>query len=151
MTRTVATFALLLALAAGCDRGNKGETAIVVSVLGTNDVHGALLPTNGNYGLALLGGYAANLRAAREADGGAVLLIDAGDMWQGTIESNVTEGAAVVAAFNAAGYDAAAVGNHEFDFGPAGAKATPTEEGDDPRVRSRRARRRRTFPCSPRT
>ncbi|MDH3673688.1 MAG: 5'-nucleotidase C-terminal domain-containing protein, partial [Gammaproteobacteria bacterium] len=36
-----------------------------------------------------------------------------------------------VTAFNIAGYDAAAIGNHEFDFGPAGEKATPADENDD--------------------
>ena len=45
-----------------------------------------------------------NLRAARARDGGAVLLVDAGDMFQGTLESNLTEGASVVAAYNALGY-----------------------------------------------
>src|SRR5689334_3481883 len=38
----------------------------------------------------------------------------------------------VIDAFNAIGYDAAAVGNHEFDFGPVGPRAAPAA-GDDPR------------------
>ena len=54
-------------------------------------------------------------------------------MWQGTLESNLGEGAAVVDAYNAMGYTAAAVGNHEFDFGPAGPAAIPEQPGDDPR------------------
>jgi 5'-nucleotidase len=74
-----------------------------------------------------------NLRAVRSRDGGAVVLVDAGDMWQGTLESNLSEGASVVAAYNALGYAAAAVGNHEFDFGPAGPEATPRTASDDPR------------------
>ena len=68
-------------------------------------------------GLPLLGGYVNNLRAARAADGGAVLLIDAGDTYQGNVESNLSEGAVVVDAYNALGYTAQAVGNHDFDFG----------------------------------
>jgi len=118
-------------LLAGCQPAPEDNPTITISVLGTNDVHGSLLSVDGNRGLALFGGYVSNLRAAREDDGGAVLLIDAGDMWQGTIESNLSEGASVVAAFNALGYDAAAIGNHEFDFGPAGPKATPADENDD--------------------
>jgi 5'-nucleotidase len=62
-----------------------------------------------------------------------VLLVDAGDMWQGTLESNLSEGASVVAAYNALGYTAAALGNHEFDFGPVGPAATPATTADDAR------------------
>ena len=86
----------------------------VISIVGTNDLHGYIAA------LPLLGGYLANLRAARAADGGGVLLLDAGDMFQGTLESNPVEGASVVRGYNALGYQAAAVGNHEFDFGPEG-------------------------------
>ena len=115
----------------GCQPSLVEQLTITISVIGTNDVHGSLLPIDGNQGLALLAGYVNNLREERSSDGGAVLLIDAGDMWQGSIESNLSEGAAVVTAFNLAGYDAAAIGNHEFDFGPAGEKATPADENDD--------------------
>ena len=62
-------------------------------------------------------GHMGLLRRARAADGGAVLLLDAGDMWQGTLASNLTEGASMVAAYNVLGVDAATIGNHEFDFG----------------------------------
>lgn len=106
---------------------------ITLSIVGTNDLHGGIVARNGRGGLALLGGYVSNLRAARARDGGAVLLIDGGDMFQGTLESNLGEGAAVVAAYNALGYTAAAVGNHEFDFGPVGKAATPRTPADDPR------------------
>jgi len=106
---------------------------LVISIVGTNDVHGELLPKAGRGGLAGVSGYVNALRRKRSEDGGAVLLIDAGDMWQGTLASNLGEGAAVVDAYNAMGYTAAAVGNHEFDFGPAGPAAIPEQPGDDPR------------------
>ncbi len=106
---------------------------VTLSIVGTNDLHGGILQREDRGGLALLGGYLANLRAARARDGGAVLLIDGGDMFQGTLESNLTEGSAVVAAYNALGYAAAAIGNHEFDFGPAGPASTPQRPDDDPR------------------
>ena len=99
---------------------------IVLSVVGTNDVHGHLED------FATFAGHLANLRRERAADG-AVLLIDGGDMWQGTLESNSTEGEVMVRLFNAVGYDAATIGNHEFDYGPAGEHTTPTEPGEDPR------------------
>jgi 5'-nucleotidase len=107
--------------------------AITLSIVGTNDLHGGILQRGDRGGLALLGGYVANLRAARARDGGAVLLLDAGDMFQGTLESNLNEGASVIAAYNALRYAAVAVGNHDFDFGPVGPPATPQEPDDDPR------------------
>jgi 5'-nucleotidase len=90
---------------------------VTLSIVGTSDLHGQAFPDNGLGGLPLLGGYLNNLRAARAADGGAVLLIDAGDTFQGNLESNLSEGALVVDAYNALGYTAQAVGNHDFDFG----------------------------------
>jgi len=101
--------------------------ALTISIVGTNDLHGALER------LPLLAGYMTNLRAARSADGGGVVLLDGGDMFQGTLESNINEGADVVRAYNEIGYTAAAVGNHEFDFGPEGPKATPSSIEDDAR------------------
>jgi 2',3'-cyclic-nucleotide 2'-phosphodiesterase (5'-nucleotidase family) len=111
------------------DRG----PARTISLVGTNDLHGGVLPDEGRGGLALLDGYVRNLRAARQSDGGGLLLLDAGDLFQGTLESNLNEGQAVVAAYNALGYAAAAVGNHEFDYGPIGEAATPVTPQDDPR------------------
>jgi 5'-nucleotidase len=103
-----------------------------LSILGTNDVHGQLLPLRDRGGLVTISAYVDALRDARVEDGGAVLVIDAGDMWQGTLDSNLVEGAAVVEAYNAIGFTAAAIGNHEFDFGPVGSKAIPQDAGDDP-------------------
>ena len=89
---------------------------VTLSIVGTTDLHGRVFPTEGRGGLAQLGGYLRNLRAARASDG-AVLLLDAGDTFQGGIESNLSEGALVVDAYNVLGYDALAIGNHEFEYG----------------------------------
>jgi 2',3'-cyclic-nucleotide 2'-phosphodiesterase (5'-nucleotidase family) len=105
---------------------------LTISVIATSDLHGGVLPRRDRGGLALLGGYVRNVRAARAQDGGGVLLVDSGDMFQGTLESNLNEGAAVVAAYNTLGYAAAAIGNHEFDYGPVGPAETP-QKGEDPR------------------
>lgn len=88
-----------------------------LSIVGTTDLHGYVFPRDGAGGVALLGGYLARLRAARHADGGGVVLVDAGDTWLGGVESNMSEGAVVVDAYNALGYTAAAVGNHDLEFG----------------------------------
>jgi 2',3'-cyclic-nucleotide 2'-phosphodiesterase (5'-nucleotidase family) len=124
---------VLAAFAPGLLDGQAPPALATISIVGTNDVHGGIVAEDGRGGLALFGGYLRNLRAARARDGGAVLLIDAGDMWQGTIESNLGEGAPVVAAYNALGYTAAAVGNHELDFGPAGPATIATSAAEDPR------------------
>jgi 5'-nucleotidase len=104
----------------------------VVTVIGTNDVHGELMPKPDRGGLVTVSGYIDAVRTARDADGGAVLLIDAGDMWQGTLESNLSEGRVMVSAYNALDYTAATIGNHEFDFGPLGPASTPSGSDDDP-------------------
>ena len=119
-------------LLVGCAPSTTSSQAdhVIISVLGTNDVHGELIPQTGRGGITTFSGYLAAVRDAR-ADDGAVLLVDAGDMWQGTLESNLTEGADVVEAYNVMGYAAAAIGNHEFDFGPIGPKSIPESDGDN--------------------
>ena len=98
--------------------------ARTISIVGTNDLHGAIDR------LPMLGGYWNNLRALRAAEGGGVVAVDAGDMFQGTLASNLDEGATVIAAYGKLGYAAAAIGNHEFDFGPEGPAVTATGDAD---------------------
>ena len=141
---TTGILALFLAACAAPGTSPPADT-VVISVVGTNDVHGELIPQDDRGGILTFSGYVAALRKAREGDG-AVLLVDAGDMWQGTLESNLSEGAPVVLAYNALGYDAAAIGNHEFDFGPAGPKSIPVNADDDPRGALKDRARETAFP-----
>ena len=67
-----------------------------------------------NGGMANLVGWIDQWRAANPE---TTLLLDAGDIWQGTYISNQSEGSVMVEAMNIAGYNAAAPGNHDFDFG----------------------------------
>ena len=62
-----------------------------------------------------------------------MILLDAGDTYQGGIESNLSEGALVVDAYNALGYTAAALGNHDFEYGAVDAWDDATPRDDDPR------------------
>ena len=124
---------LLLASCATETRPLPEADPVTITVIGSNDVHGELLPANRSGGLTTFSGYVHAIRTARAKDGGAVLLIDAGDMWQGTLESNLVEGASVVAAYNAMEYTAVTIGNHEFDFGPVGELAIAASDADDPR------------------
>src|SRR5215510_4065023 len=127
-----APLVLILTVASACAPKPPAQPpSFTLSIVGTNDLHGGVLEANGRGGLALLDGYLRNLRATRERDGGAVLLLDAGDLFQGTLESNLNEGAVVIAAYNAMRYDAAAIGNHEFDFGPVGPAVSPQSPQDD--------------------
>ena len=76
-------------------------------VLHTNDVHGAIE------------GYAtvAYMEDALEMMGAEVVLVDAGDFSQGTAYVSTTRGMDAVTMMNAADYDIATLGNHEFDYG----------------------------------
>jgi 5'-nucleotidase len=97
-------------------------------VVGINDVHGGLLASPAPRFLAaysddLVGGadwfagWMSAIRKDARARNGETLLIDAGDEFQGTLLSNHFAGRPVVDAFNELGVAAAALGNHEFDFG----------------------------------
>ncbi|MBL8137178.1 MAG: 5'-nucleotidase C-terminal domain-containing protein [Acidobacteria bacterium] len=118
---------------------------LTLSILGTTDLHGYVFPREGRGGLAVFGGYLANLRAARAADGGGVVLLDAGDTYLGGIESNMSEGAVVVDAFNALGYTAGALGNHDLEYGAVDHWPFGTGTGD-PRGAIKALARRARYP-----
>ena len=105
-------------------------------IIGTSDFHGALEHSHAKVvggrqvgGIDIIGAYIQALRATHP---GGVVLLDAGDLYQGTLLSAASEGRAVIEFYNDMGYDAAAVGNHEFDFGPVGYHSTPSSRDDDP-------------------
>lgn len=80
-----------------------------ITIAHTNDIHGRAEQDNGVIGIANAAQYYEEV--------GADVIVDAGDAFQGLPLSNHDEGAAMAEAMNEAGYDAMAVGNHEFDFG----------------------------------
>jgi 5'-nucleotidase len=116
-------FTLVLAAASATAAADE----VTLSIVGTNDMHGRLLGDGDRGGLVAFGSFVDNLRAARAADGGAVLVLDAGDTFQGGIESNLSEGLMVVDAYNAIGYAALAIGNHDFDFGAVDSRGPVTQ------------------------
>ncbi|HVG24984.1 MAG TPA: 5'-nucleotidase C-terminal domain-containing protein [Thermoanaerobaculia bacterium] len=129
MKRSLALVLFLLASACASRPAPRSEPVHVV-IVGTTDVHGWFAghvetPPGGGAGVVWGGlpAFSAYVEALRAADPGRVIVVDSGDMWQGTLESNMFEGEAVVRGYNVIAYAAAAVGNHEFDFGPAGAEA----------------------------
>lgn len=79
-------------------------------ILHTNDIHGRLAEEKGRViGMAKL----KTIKEQEKPD----LMLDAGDAFQGLPLSNQSKGEEMAKAMNAVGYDAMAVGNHEFDFG----------------------------------
>jgi 2',3'-cyclic-nucleotide 2'-phosphodiesterase/3'-nucleotidase/5'-nucleotidase len=89
-------------------------------VLATNDFHGQLLPEHYRWaGDRAVGGaatLAAYFRAEKQGFNGPTLLVDGGDIMQGTPISGLTRGRSTIAVYNTMGYAAAAIGNHEFDW-----------------------------------
>ena len=102
------------------DESASRPTETRICVFETSDIHGYLLDTSSGdentfqYRLAYIAQIVNNARASGEYDD--VLLLDGGDIYQGMPASNLTNGAAMRAAFDAMDYDAVALGNHEFDW-----------------------------------
>jgi 2',3'-cyclic-nucleotide 2'-phosphodiesterase (5'-nucleotidase family) len=129
-----AALALALALAlfararddAGEARADASPWASFV-VLHTNDVHGGVAPRRADLaglraegdvgGVAALASFVARAREAAAKAGAEVLLLDAGDLWRGAPEGDLTRGDLVVDAMGRLRYDAVALGNHELDLG----------------------------------
>jgi 2',3'-cyclic-nucleotide 2'-phosphodiesterase/3'-nucleotidase len=92
-----------------------------LTILATTDLHGALEQVDiDRESRRPVGGVAALVAAIereRAANPAGTILLDAGDVYQGTALSNLTQGTAIVDVLDHARYDAVAVGNHEFDWG----------------------------------
>ncbi len=97
---------LALAIPAGATETEQDLTGHIV-ILHTNDVHGAI----GEYAKV------AALKQAYQEAGAYVLLADAGDFIQGDPTVSASQGKTAIELMNLAGYDVAAPGNHEFDYG----------------------------------
>ena len=82
-----------------------------LTVLHTNDHHGTILPNDGQGGLAERATFIKSVRAK----GGNLLVLDAGDINTGTALANMFKAEVDINAYNMIGYDAVALGNHEFD------------------------------------
>ena len=110
LTLLLAAAMVLSLVACGEKKPAPGKDATAtepVVILHTNDVHGAIE----NYAKV------AALADKYEAEGAYVLVLDAGDFSQGTSYVSLSEGATAIELMNMVGYDAVALGNHEFDYG----------------------------------
>lgn len=130
MRKWLLCFLLIVALLCGCRQQTTcqthkdanedalcdlcGETLLIyLDFYAINDLHGKFADTDANIGVDELTTY---LRSMQASDDIAVLL-SVGDMWQGSAESNLTEGLIITDWMNDLGFAAMTLGNHEYDWG----------------------------------
>jgi 2',3'-cyclic-nucleotide 2'-phosphodiesterase (5'-nucleotidase family) len=129
----------VLAVSAACRLASKpapagaaeADSIRTIRIFYTNDEEGYLEPRSD--ATRTFGG-TANLMAALRRRGYSpnsdkALLLSGGDMWTGPAISSWFRGVPAVQVANAMGYDAAAIGNHEFDFGLETMRANSTAAG----------------------
>lgn len=92
----------------------EAATAIRLDILSVNDFHGALLEEGKTPGAAKMASFMKELRSQNPH---GTLILSAGDMFQGTVRSNILYGKPVIEMMNSMGFVAMALGNHEFDWG----------------------------------
>ena len=119
VTAAAASMAIGAPAASACWYGDKSD----VTILYTNDVHTYIDKQSPRLTYAAI----ADLKQSYQNAGKDVLLVDAGDHVQGTAYGSMDEGASIIKLMNAAGYDVATPGNHEFDYGMDRAKAIMKE------------------------
>ena len=91
----------------------KSSVIVVFDFYSINDLHGKFADADSNIGVDEMTTY---LKNALKTDQHAIFL-SAGDMWQGSSESNMTKGKILVDWMNELDFTAMAIGNHEFDWG----------------------------------
>ncbi len=119
--------ASVLAMSLAANAAPDGADVMRLSVVYTNDIHGGIDRSGATFmnrefppplgGAASAVAYIEQLRAKAESEGGHVLLMDQGDIFQGTPVGNYRNGEAVIDYFNLAEFDLWTVGNHDFDEG----------------------------------
>ncbi len=112
--------AAILASLAGCATQPAPEwnvdTTYKLTVLHTNDHHGRFWQNRyGEYGMAARKTLIDDLREEIQAEGGSVLLLSGGDINTGVPESDLQDAEPDFKGMSKIGYDAMALGNHEFD------------------------------------
>ena len=91
----------------------KISVIVVIDFYNVNDLHGKIADGTNHPGVDELTTY---LKKMRQSDD-HVILLSSGDMWQGTPESNLTQGNLITDWMNEMDFAAMALGNHEFDWG----------------------------------
>ena len=117
---TGSVISLVLGLLVGCaSPAPERDKTYRITILHTNDHHGRFWKnSDGEYGMAARKTLIDTLRADVAAAGGYSLLLDGGDVNTGVPESDLQDAVPDFKGMNLLGYDAMAVGNHEFDKPP---------------------------------
>ena len=115
--------AMAIGLVAGCSSWSPAmvgrDTVVHFTVLHTNDHHGRFWKNrDGEYGMAARKTVVDAIRREVAQAGGTSLLLDGGDVNTGVPESDLQDAVPDFKGMNLLGYDAMAVGNHEFDKSP---------------------------------
>lgn len=93
-----------------------------IEILHTNDTHSCIMPLNPNLADTVVAGRGGYLRRVaminqERKNNPKLLLLDSGDFSQGSPYYSIFKGDVEIGLMNMMGYDAATIGNHEFDFG----------------------------------
>jgi 5'-nucleotidase/UDP-sugar diphosphatase len=92
-----------------------------IVIIETSDFHGSLEPRQiKELNNQMAGGVqliSSHIKYLRETYPDSLILLDGGDIMQGSIISNLSKGKATIEFYNYLNYDAATIGNHEWDFG----------------------------------
>ncbi|NOZ86536.1 MAG: hypothetical protein GXP49_09735 [Deltaproteobacteria bacterium] len=151
LSRALVLFAVTMIVVPGCaflsGAGNGGDDEDVLSVFAIDDFHGQLTPgeLDGRKvgGAAWIAGY---LETLRKVNPGGVIAVDTGDAFTGPLVSSHTEGAVIIDFYNMLGFDAMAIGNHEFDYGPVGPLNRVMDGKGDPRGALKERAKQAKFP-----
>ena len=105
----------------GPEETGPGDSLYRLPVFETSDLHGTMADDSGKDTLYLLAYISDKVKDVRgygaEGRKELAVLLDGGDLYQGTTVSGATGGQCISAAFDLMGYDAVTIGNHEFDWG----------------------------------
>ncbi len=97
------------------ETGNGGNMpSNLINIYAINDFHGAIFEDGDELGISKMGAF---LKSEKTKNPENTIILSAGDMFQGTALSSLTRGKVVVDLMNYIGFDAMALGNHEFDWG----------------------------------
>ena len=111
-----------LLIGSACGMSATGENEVELRIVHTNDTHSCVMPVSphsSDTALADKGGFVRRAALVRDlrAEDNSLLLFDSGDFSQGSAYYNLYKGEVEVKLMNEMRYDAATIGNHEFDFG----------------------------------
>ncbi len=126
-------FVLLFLVAQSAHAFGPRPTDTNIVLVSTTDLHGHLIEQTSKAGIKV-GGINTMLSYFNAIKGQdpETVFVDSGDLFQGTLVSNLNDGASVIKFYNDIGYAASVIGNHDFDFGPGKGYSVAIRPDQDP-------------------